>query len=101
MDYYEYLLDYFKKPKEETKNQAPEGVCPVCWGYQEYDHKIRKLFEDDQIDVINHKKKYTFMRQFVKDHINGIRLKKGEVEECPTCGRKYDKNDSVPTGKEL
>ncbi len=93
MDFIENLLEYFKKPKEETEKQAPDGVCAVCWGYQEYDHKIRKLFEDDQIDVINHKKKYTFMRQFVKDHINGIRLKKGEDKVCPTCGNRPDKID--------
>jgi len=93
MDFFEHFLDYFNKPKEETANRAPEGVCPICWGYQEYDHKIRKLFEDMQIDVINHQKKYTYVRKFVKEHIDGIRLLKGEVEICPKCGNKPDKND--------
>ena len=86
MDLAEHLLDYFDKPPEETKNQTPEGVCPVCWGYQEYDHTIRKLYEDKQIDVSNHENKFSFMRQFVKDHISGIRLVEGEEKICPTCG---------------
>jgi len=93
MDFFEYLLDYFNKPKEETENLAPEGVCPVCWGHQEYDHKIRKLFKDKQIDVKNHKIKYAFIRQFVKEHIDGIRLVKSEVDTCPTCGYKQDKKN--------
>ncbi len=89
MDFFEQIEDFFKKPKEETENTAPEGVCPVCWGYQQYDHKIRELFQDDQIDVSNRKKKYTLVRKFLKDHIDGIRLKRGEVEVCPTCGEKH------------
>ena len=93
MDFFENLLDYFKKPKEETENQAPEGVCPLCWGYQEYDHKIHKLFEDDQIDVINHEKKYTLIHKFLEENIDGIRLIKGEVDVCPKCGNKHDKHD--------
>ena len=86
MDLAEHLLDYFDKPKEETKNRTTDGVCPICWGYQEYDHKIRKLYLDKQIDVSNHKNKFTFMRQFVKDNISGIRLVEGEEKICPTCG---------------
>ncbi len=93
MDLTEHLLNFFNKPIEETENQAPDGVCPICWGYQEYDHKIRKLFEDMQIDVINHKRKFTFMRQFVKEHISGIRLVEGEVEICPACGFEHPKTD--------
>lgn len=93
MDFFEHLLDFFDKPKEETENTVPEGVCPLCWGYQEYDHKIRTLFEDNQIDVLHHQKKYTLVRKFVKEHIDGIRLKKGKDETCPTCGREYDKKN--------
>lgn len=101
MELYEYLLVFFKKPKEETENLVPEGLCPECWGYQEYDHKIRKIFEDKQIDVGNHERKLTFMRKFVRDHIDGIRLKKGKVESCPTCGREYDNNESQTYGEIL
>lgn len=82
-------MNFFEQP-EPAKNQVPEGACPVCWGYQEYDHKIRKLFEDEQIDVIHHKKKYTLVRQFVKEHIEGIRLREGEIQVCPECGEQHN-----------
>lgn len=80
------ILNWFKKPAEETKDKAPEGVCPVCWGYQKYDHKIRTLYYDRQIDVNNHKEHYSFMRDFIKKHIDGIKLKEGEISTCPECG---------------
>ena len=32
---------------------TPEGVCPNCWGQQEYGGKAIDLMEDKQIDVNN------------------------------------------------
>ncbi|HPI79365.1 MAG: hypothetical protein M9954_13595 [Cyclobacteriaceae bacterium] len=89
MNFFENFLEHLRKPEEETRGKAPEGVCPVCWGYQEYDHKVRKLFKDDQVDVIYHKMKYTRVRGFVKKYIEGIRLREGEVQTCPTCGEAH------------
>ena len=54
MDLVESIIQFFKKPKKETVGKSPEGTCPVCWGYQEYDTKIRQMFKDKQIDVNNH-----------------------------------------------
>ncbi|MDN3688585.1 hypothetical protein [Cyclobacterium jeungdonense] len=39
MNIIDKLIDHVNKPKEETENTAPEGLCPVCWGIQEYDGK--------------------------------------------------------------
>jgi hypothetical protein len=85
------LIEFFKKSKEETKGKVPEGVCPNCWGSQEYDDQIRELYKDKQIDVNNHKANYAFIKDFVVTHIDGIHLKKGDHSlECPTCKVKYD-----------
>ncbi|MCB0409846.1 MAG: hypothetical protein KDD29_06470, partial [Flavobacteriales bacterium] len=61
------LIKWVKTPEKETQKKTPEGICPVCWGYQEYDKKIRTLYYDKQIDVNNHKAKYSMMREFVKE----------------------------------
>ena len=96
MDLIENLVNFFKKPRNETKNQSPEGTCPVCWGYQEYDHKIRKMFKDKQIDVNNHRDSYMKVEKFMVKYIDGIRLKQGEIKECPTCGKKPEsENDKA------
>ena len=84
----EKLIRFFKQSKEESKNQCPEGLCPNCWGKQEYDGKIREMYEDKQIDVNNHQANYAFIQDFVVTNLDGIRLKKGNNSlECPTCHR--------------
>ncbi|HET8810802.1 MAG TPA: hypothetical protein VFM65_11135 [Flavobacteriaceae bacterium] len=92
MDLIHNLLDFFKKPKHETKGKTPEGQCPLCWGYGEYDHKIRKVFEDKQIDVNNHKDRYMLIQKFAKKHVDGIKLKESEIQPCQKCGHQPTKN---------
>lgn len=46
MDLVEQLVMFLKQPEEDSRDKSPEGVCPVCWGHQEYDHKIRKIQKD-------------------------------------------------------
>jgi len=58
MNFINHLLDYFKKPKEKPEELSPNGTCPVCWGHQEYDAKIRTIYKDKQIDVKNHRNSY-------------------------------------------
>lgn len=79
MDIVENIVNFFKSPPEETKGKAPKGMCPVCWGYQEYDGKIREMYKDKQIDVNNHEAIYMWIEEFVKEHLDGMELKKGLV----------------------
>ena len=95
MDFIENLVNFFKKPEKETKNQSPEGTCPVCWGYQEYDSKIRKIFKDKQIDVNNHQDSYMLVKKFVVKYIDGIHLKEGETEACPTCRKTSESENNA------
>ncbi len=83
------LISFFKKPQDETENQVPEGLCPNCWGEQEYDKTIRELYIDKQIDVKNHSANHAFIQNFVVNKIEGIHLKKGDNGlTCPTCKMK-------------
>ena len=92
MDLVENLVQFFKKPRKETEGKSPEGTCPVCWGYQEYDAKIRQLFKDKQIDVNHHQDSYMKVGKFMVKYVDGIRLKQGLIHECPTCGYSKEKN---------
>lgn len=86
MDIIESLVAFFQKPEEDTKDKAPEGICSLCWGYQEYDGKIRTLLKDKQIGVNNHSERYTLINDFVVNHIDVIKLKKSLIESCEDCG---------------
>ncbi|WP_405396261.1 hypothetical protein [Maribacter sp. Asnod2-G09] len=73
-----------KRPDEFDK--VPEGVCPNCWGDQEYGNVVRKKYKDLQIEVNNHSSKHAFIQNFVVTHLTGIQLKsKVSGLECPTC----------------
>lgn len=95
MNLIENIVQFLKKPANETVGKAPEGTCPVCWGYQEYDTKIRELFKDKQIDVNNHKDSYMKVQKFMVKYVDGIRLKQGRIKECPTCGNRSKSDDAV------
>ena len=86
MDLIDKLLVYFEKQPVENSNNAPEGLCTLCWGRQEYDGKIRVMIKDPERDIINHKKKDLLLKDFIRQHIDGIVLTSGEIKSCPTCG---------------
>ncbi len=85
----ETLINFFKQPASLTKGETPDSLCPNCWGQQEYDNTIRKMYIDKQIDVNNHEANYSFIQDFVINRINGIKLIKGPVSSsCLMCGLK-------------
>ncbi|MBK8291413.1 MAG: hypothetical protein IPK96_11255 [Flammeovirgaceae bacterium] len=96
----EQWLKFFERPAEETKKETPEGVCPVCWGHQEYDHRIRKLFKDKQIDVNNHQVNRMIIQDFVVNHLDGIKLRAGEIKQCPTCGKESTSEGKISIDKD-
>ncbi len=86
MNLVESILNYLSNKKEGKEVAAPEGVCPNCWGEQEYDQKIRTLAEDKQISVNNKTAHHAFIQDFVITHLDGIKLKKTATHyECPSC----------------
>jgi DNA-directed RNA polymerase subunit M/transcription elongation factor TFIIS len=94
MNVIDNIIEYFKQPQEETQGKAPKGICPSCWGYQEYENKFRKLYKDKQIDVNNHQDHYMFVQKFVVKNIDGIRLKEAEIKYvCPNCGQEVSEHE--------
>lgn len=88
MTFIENIAEFYNNSENITKEETPKGVCPNCWGTQEYDGKVRKLFKDHQIDVNNKKAKYSFIQGFVVTYLDGIRLKKRNNNlECSTCNK--------------
>lgn len=86
------LQKNYREPEngEKFENHEKE-TCPVCWGHQQYDGKIRVLYKDKQVDVNNHRSKYMRIQKLLKDTIEGYKLKKGEIHTCPSCGTKQYK----------
>ncbi|MGF1556152.1 hypothetical protein [Paucihalobacter sp.] len=91
MDIIDNIINYLKDENKQKAEPSPGDTCPNCWGHQQYDGKIRQLLKDRQIDINNHKDSYMVIQAFLKENIDGFKLKEGDVQECPTCVRKNSK----------
>lgn len=79
---------FHKRP--DQFDEVPEGVCPNCWGDQEYGNVVREKYKDLQIEVNNHSSKHAFIQNFVVTNLKGIQLKsKVSGLECLTCHVKH------------
>lgn len=94
MDIIDSIIHYFKNSNIKSEEPSPAGTCPVCWGKQEYDGKIKTLLKDKQIDINNHKDSYMIIQQFLTQNIDGIELKEGIVTDCPNCLTEKKKDDN-------
>ena len=88
------ILDFFKNSrlKLEQEDIVEAGICPNCWGKQEYEGKFIEFAKDRQKDVINMDRtaQKAFVEQFIEDRVVGIRLKKeGDRLNCPRCKTGY------------
>lgn len=85
MDFYTKIIKLFEKHQEQSPVYSRQNeLCAMCWGYQEYDKKIRIIVKDRQIDVNNHLFKYMRIQKLLKKYIDGVKLKKGIILELRT-----------------
>ena len=54
------------------------GICPNCWGREDYNGEFTQYVKDQTKSNINHDKfhKKAFIQQFVETNVSGIKLKK-------------------------
>jgi hypothetical protein len=84
MSFIENIKNYFNsKAVGNTTEIAPVGVCPNCWGKQEWEgefykqNKGNKLIGNDQIYN-------NFIKKIVENNISGIAINEDNYE-CETC----------------
>ena len=86
------LKNYFtKKENNELTGDAPEGICPNCWGKQEWDGEFYEFMKGSK----NEKRNETynnFINKIVESNIDGIAINK-DTYTCKTCSVNYSDND--------
>ncbi|EAR00011.1 hypothetical protein [Maribacter sp. HTCC2170] len=89
MSILESIKSYFgKKMNNEKTGEAPEGVCPNCWGKQEWEGEFYEFMKGSK----NDKRDETynnFINKIVESNIEGIRIQQDSYT-CKTCNIKYD-----------
>jgi hypothetical protein len=90
MNLIENIKRYFKsKTDNKETGKAPEGICPNCWGKQEWDGEYYKFVKGEN----GNPSKDTY-NSFVKDvarKLDKIIINK-DTYTCETCNIKYNHN---------
>ena len=91
MSLIENIKNYFtKKENNQPTGDAPEGICPNCWGKQEWEGEFYKLMKGSK----NEKRDETynnFINKIVENNIDGIAIHK-DTYTCKTCNVNYSDN---------
>lgn len=78
------IINLFKNKSEKT--EAPEGVCPNCWGRQEYSGNFYEAVKNEGIDANNASEKLGWIQDYADKHLSGIKMDKTtEGHVCPKC----------------
>ncbi len=82
------LLSALKKTNNST--ETPEGLCPNCWGRQEYGKHFYEAAKNNNvsIDQVDHKKGW--IQDYADKHLYKIALvEKGSEVVCNNCKITY------------
>ncbi|WP_299118901.1 hypothetical protein [uncultured Winogradskyella sp.] len=91
MTLFESIKSYFNKKKNnESTGNSPEGICPNCWGKQEWEGEFYEFMKGSK----NEKRDETynnFINKIVESNIEGIAIQK-DTYTCKTCTINYAHN---------
>lgn len=88
MNLIESIKSYFqKKSNNEPVGIAPKGVCPNCWGKQEWEGEFYKKIKANNITP-DHNTYNNFIHE-VAEKLDKITLKE-DILICETCKVNYN-----------
>jgi hypothetical protein len=78
------IKNYFNsKTKGTTTEKAPDGICPNCWGKQEWEGEFYTLNKERKL-VGNDQTYNSFINKIVESNVSGMLINKDNYE-CETC----------------
>ena len=89
MNVVESLFKLLKR-KETKKEEAPEGLCPNCWGRNEYEGKFYEAVKNDNVDVNDVSSTKGWIQDYADKHLLDIQLQhKDDKLVCSKCKISY------------
>jgi hypothetical protein len=82
MKIYKSLLAFLSK---EHKEETPEGLCPNCWGREEYGGKFYEAVKNNKTDINSTNPNVGWIQDYADKHLSGIQLK--PTEEGMVCSK--------------
>ena len=84
------ITDYFKKNPNLNKEETPEGICPNCWGEQEYGGKFYEAVRNYHNDINSHDPHDGWVKEYADKYLLNIQLQQENDElVCQTCKVSY------------
>ena len=80
------IKNYFsKKENNDDSMKSPDGMCPTCWGFNEWDNEYYEVIRDKHLtaggDVYD-----SFISKIVDKHVNTTH-KHNNVYICTSCNK--------------
>lgn len=81
----------FLKSKDTTETQTvPAGMCPNCWGRDEYEGQFYDRVKQENQDVNSNNPNLGWVADYANKHLTGISLQpKGDELVCERCQTGY------------
>jgi hypothetical protein len=80
------LLELLKKKDKIDSKEAPEGMCPNCWGTQEYSGKFYEASKNFDADVNTPNPNIGWIQDYANKNLKGIALHEHvEGQVCEHC----------------
>ena len=96
MDIRKALLNFIGKKEAPSTSNAPEGICPNCWGREEYGGQFYDRVKNENLNVNNSDSNVGWVAAYANKNLSGIVLKrKGNGQEliCEKCQSSFQHSD--------
>ncbi len=88
----ENIIRMLNGRKELSLADVPEGVCPNCWGRNEYGGAFYNAIKNEGIDINSIAAHVGWVQDYADKHLNDIAIvSDGENSVCNKCKVKYKK----------
>ena len=88
------LIKYLKLSETRRGSETPEGLCPNCWGRDEYGGQFFERVKNHGLDVNSKDPEIGWINEYAEKHLKGIKLEKaGSEYVCQRCKFSFKPSD--------
>jgi len=96
MEIFKSIINFLKTKDSNPEIIAPEGICPNCWGRQEYAGHFYDALKQENINANSIESNTGWINAYATKHLQGIVLERtgnGEEVICKGCKVSYQHTD--------
>jgi len=87
MDIVKSLLDFLKKKGSPEEAPSPVGICPNCWGREEYGGHFYERVKQENLNAQSKDSNVGWISAYANKNLSGIALEREGNGETLVCGK--------------